>query len=47
MVKEKKFITIPIKFQVKSNSIGLFLIPPPDLKRLLLGQKPRRGKSRK
>ena len=38
----KGFITIPIKFKVGTNRDGLFLIPPPDLKRLLLGKPPRK-----
>ena len=39
---KKRFITIPITFQAKSDKDGVFLIPPTDLKRLLLGKKPRK-----
>ena len=42
---KKRFLTIPIQFQVRSDEFGLFLIPPANLKDLLLGSKPKkRGK---
>ena len=41
-MSKNRYIEIPIKFRVGSNRDGIFLIPPNDLRKILLGSKPKK-----
>lgn len=44
IMAKKRYVEIPIRFRVGSNRDGIFLIPPANLKRILLGSKAKKRK---